>query len=67
MKNDNKANVQSRKGYSVSYIENLLKIVGRDVQDNNPVFEEDYMTVALEACREFNETFAEENFDVDIK
>ena len=64
MENDNKAKSQAFKGYSVAFIEDLLGIVGRDVQNNTPVFDEDYMTVALSACKQFNEDLADEKFDI---
>lgn len=66
MMEKNETNVNNFKGYSVSYIQDLLNIVSEDVQDNTPISEDDYMTVALDACKKFNEDFTESNFDVEI-
>ena len=64
MESDNKAKSQAFERYSVDFIKDLLGIVGGDVQNNNPVFEEDYMTVALSACKQFNEDLADRKFDI---
>lgn len=63
MEKGNKATPNAFKGYSVEYIADLLNIVSEDVQNNTPIFEEDYMTVALNSCNKFNEDFADRKFD----
>lgn len=50
--------------YRIEYIEDLLNIVGKDVQDNTPMDDEGYLKVALKACHEFNEAFGDRAFDI---
>ncbi len=60
-----KENSQLFKPYTVNYISDLLNIVNKDVQDNTPISDEDYLKVALKACHEFNEEFGDNSFDVE--
>ncbi len=44
-------------GYDVSYVKELLDIVGEDVQDNKQIGNGDYLDLTIEACKNFNEKF----------
>ena len=45
--------------YSQSHVEQLLKIVGEDVQDNTPVSDKNYLDLAIEASDRFNDKYRE--------
>ncbi len=49
--------------YEVGYIENLLKIIRSDVQNNSPISDEDYLTIALRACEEYDSELGDSYFD----
>lgn len=62
MKTSDKKN-ELFEGYDINYIRSLLDIVRIDVQNNNPIGTDNYLTVALKACEKFNEELDRETFD----
>lgn len=49
--------------YSKEHIGKIRRTVGNKNQDNKPVGDESYLKMALQACKEFNETFEDKTFD----
>lgn len=47
-------------GYSLEFVANIS---AKPVSKNGPISEKNYLELALEASKEFNEKFADEIFD----
>mgnify|MGYP003398193302 CR=1 FL=1 len=54
---------QKFQGYDVTYISSLLKIVTRDVQNNEQIENMEYLDIVESSCGEFNNEFEKEFFD----
>lgn len=51
------------KGYELKYVEQLLQIAGNDVQDNSVVEGGNFLSMALDACSQFNKDYGDQYFD----
>lgn len=62
MTKENKSN-QKFPGYDETYIDSLIKIVSKDLQNNAQIKDVEYLDIIKTSCEQFNKDLGDETFD----